>query len=458
MAELPAAIKPGFSRTENRLTDTALRKTKLPDTGNLPINDGGGIRGILTEAGARRVARLSFHFKIDYKQHELYLGTWPDTSLAEMRAKRDHARNLARQGINPIEAAKAEKAAAEQAKAEAEAARAIAEAKPTVKDVFDRWDRLHLSQAYKDGGAEVRRYFTTEILPALGDAPIDSLTRANVAAVVDNVLARGKPSAAKALLGCFRQFLRWSVARGYLDTDPSAALAKSSIKTNGPRERVLSAEEVKLLPKLLPAAGLPKWAPHAVWVILATACRVSELLESRWDDFDLDNREWRIPDTKSGRPHVVDLSDFAILHLRELDKLRNGPFLVNGRQTGEEIMPISDKALTKSLKDRQRPAGFVPLKNRTITHPHALNLPGGPWTPHDLRRSAATFMQGLGVLPVIIERCLNHAEPNSLIRVYQRYDYRPERKDAFNRLGHHLEELAKGKPGTVVSFAKREAA
>ena len=288
----------------------------------------------------------------------------------------------------------------------------------------------------------------------MGDAPIDSLTRANVAAVVDNVLARGKPAAAKALLGHFRQFLRWSVARGYLDTDPSTALTKASIKSNGPRERALTQDEVKLLPKLLPTAGLPKWAPHAIWILLATATRVGELLESRWEDFNLDRREWLIPDTKNKRPHVVDLSDFAILHLKELDKLRTGPFLINARQKDNEIKPISDKALTKCLKDRQRPEGFIPLKGRTITHPHALNLPEGPWTPHDLRRTAATFMQGLGILPVIIERCLNHAEPNSLVRVYQRYDYRPERKDAFYRLGHHLEQLANGKPGKVATLRR----
>ena len=66
MAETNSTPKPGISRTENRLTDTALRKTKLPDTGKMPINDGGGIRGILTEAGGRRVARLSFFFKVNY--------------------------------------------------------------------------------------------------------------------------------------------------------------------------------------------------------------------------------------------------------------------------------------------------------------------------------------------------------------------------------------------------------
>ncbi len=449
----------GISRAENRLTDTTLRKAKLPPAGKLPINDGGGIRGILTEAAGRRVARLSFHFQITGKSHELYLGTWPDTPLAEMRAKRDKARALSRQGINPIEAAKEEKAAAERARAEEEAARAMEQARLTVRDAFEKWDTLHLSKAYKDGGAEVRRYFMVAILPKLGEVPIEDLTRGQVASLVDTALERDKPSAAKHLLANFRQFLRWCVTRGYINADPSAALAKASIKTNGPRERVLSEQEVMTLPAILPAAGLPKWAPPAIWLILATACRVGELTNSRWEHFDLEKREWYIPppNSKNGKAHIVDLSDFALARLAELDALRTGPWLVNGRATAGEIRPIATTALAKALADRQKAPDAPVFKNRTIEHPQALILPGGRWTPHDLRRSAATFMQSLGVLPAIIERCLNHQEANRLVKVYQRHDYRPERRDAFDRLGHHLEELAKGQPGKVVAMRLRAA-
>lgn len=464
MANSNSTPKPGISRTENRLTDTALRKTKLPESGKLPVNDGGGIRGILTIAAGRRVARLSFHFQINRKSHELYLGTWPDTGLAEMRSKRDQARTLARQGTNPIEAFREEKAAAERAKAEEAAARAEAEvqaaARLTVKKTFEKWEALHLSRAYKDGGQEVRRIFEKDVFPSLGELAIEELNRRHIAAVVDGALERDAPRSAQMLLVYLRQLCRWSVTRGYLETDPSAVLAKSSIKVNAPRERVLSDEEVRALAKILPQAGLPPWAPPAIWMLLATAARVGELLNARWSDFDLKQGEWLIPadHAKNKRAHIVDLSDFALARLEELAKLRTGPWLITGRPSTREDAapkPIDDKALARQLKDRQRPEGFVPLKNRTATHNRALILPGGDWTPHDLRRSAATFMQGLGILPAIIEKCLNHTEQNRMVAVYQRHDYRPERKDAFNRLGHHLEELAKGKPGKVISLQRR---
>ena len=376
-----------ITRGENKLTDTTLTRIKLPEGGKLAVSDGGELRGDLLMAGNRRVCRFTYRFQVHGKRAEMRLGTWPDISLAELRAKRNKARELVRQGIDPREAAREEKAAAERAKAAEDAARAEAAAQAaarlTVGKTFEKWEALHLKRAYKDGGAEVRRYFEKDVLPILGEIAIEDLTRRQIAAVVDTALERGAPRTAQMLLVYLRQLCRWSLARGYLDTDPSAALAKAGIKTNGPRERILSDDEVKALPKLLPQAGLPKWAPPTIWLLLATAARVGELLHSRWDDFDLEKREWLIPATnsKNGRAHIIDLSDFALARLAELNELRTGPWLIAGRDPGKDFQgeprPIDDKALTRILKDRQRPEGFVPLKNRTAEHPRALVLPGG---------------------------------------------------------------------------------
>ena len=71
----------------------------------------------------------------------------------------------------------------------------------------------------------------------------------------------------------------------------------------------------------------------------------------------------------------------------------------------------------------------------------ALLLPGGKWTPHDLRRTGATIMTALGVLPEVAERCLNHTEENTVKRIYQRHSYAVEMADAWKRLGTYLEKL-----------------
>lgn len=429
---------------ENKLTDTGLRRLKLPEGGKALLQDGGGLRVELTEAGGRRVARFVYRFRLGDIRADMRLGTWPDKNLTELRALRNAARDLVKHGTDPRQAARADKA-------EAEAKRAEAAARLTVRGMFEKWDRLHLRRVYKDGGAEPRRYFDKDILPLLGDLPADGLTRAHVARVVDTALERGAPRVAALALTYLRQLCRWGIARGHLETDPTAAFSKAGIPTNRPRERVLSDDEVRELALRIPEAGLPPWAVPAIWVLLGTAARVGELLRARVADFDLERGEWRIPaeNSKNGRPHLVHLSPFALGRVRELLALSEGGWLIAGRRPDT---PPDEKALARLLKDRQRPEGAALLANRTKTHSQALILPGGPFTAHDLRRSAATFMQGRGVLPSVIERALNHTEARGVVAVYQRSEYLPERRDAFNRLGDHLDRLTRGEGARVVAL------
>jgi hypothetical protein len=272
----------GMKRGENKLTDTGLRRMRLTDGKALAL-DGGGLRALVSEAGGRRIARFSFRFRLNGSRIDMRLGTWPDKSLAELREQRDKAREKVRAGIDPRAAAREEKEAQAQRIAEESAREAEANARLTVKGMFEKWDRLHLRRAYKDDGAEPRRYFEKDILPLVGSLPAEELTRAHIARVVDTVLERGAPRAAALTLTYLRQLSRWGHARGYLNEDPTTAFQKSSIATNGPRERTLSDKELLELTKRLPVAGLPAWAISAVWLLLATAARSGELLNARWD-------------------------------------------------------------------------------------------------------------------------------------------------------------------------------
>ena len=71
----------------------------------------------------------------------------------------------------------------------------------------------------------------------------------------------------------------------------------------------------------------------------------------------------------------------------------------------------------------------------------SLMLVGGKWTPHDLRRTGATLMGGLGVAPDTIDKCLNHVEPNKIKRTYQRQKLEAEQAKAWELLGERLELL-----------------
>ncbi len=87
----------------------------------------------------------------------------------------------------------------------------------------------------------------------------------------------------------------------------------------------------------------------------------------------------------------------------------------------------------------------------------ALVLSSGKWTPHDLRRTAATLMGELGIAPHIIEKCLNHKEENKIKRTYQLQRQEAEQREAFILLGERLSLFANTEANNVISFGRHAA-
>ena len=113
--------------------------------------------------------------------------------------------------------------------------------------------------------------------------------------------------------------------------------------------------------------------------------------------------------------------------------------------------PVCPKTVTKQVADRQR-SDNAPMSGRS-KQTDSLALVGGQWRPHDLRRTGATLMAELGVLPDVIEKCLNHTEQTKVKRIYQRAQYETPMREAWQRLGDRLALLA-NKPGNVVTLVR----
>ena len=97
------------------------------------------------------------------------------------------------------------------------------------------------------------------------------------------------------------------------------------------------------------------------------------------------------------------------------------------------------KTFGKQLSDRQRPPEKR-LSNRTAAT-ESLSLPGGKWTAHDLRRTAATTMASLGISSDVIDECLNHMIQSRVTRIYIRDRREGEQVKAFDALGQRLSNL-----------------
>lgn len=399
------------------------------------------------------------------KRYALPIGTYGagengSMTLADARERATELANLHKSGIADIrEHLDAEQAAILRArelelerqaarKASREAEKARLAARKTVRDLFEHWAAVDLIHR-KDKGAEVRRVFEKDVLPVMGHLFVEDVRKGCLTEVTDVLVARGSHRMAKLVFSLMRQMFRFAVERDYIEHDPSASIRKAKIGgKNVERDRVLSEQEIILLHRLAPQAGVLVTTELAIWIPLSTCCRIGELLGARWEHVDFDRKTWLIPaeNSKNGKAHTIYLSDFAVDCFQRLRYVtgRSQWCYPNSRYTG----PVDSRTVTNQLRDRQLAAGRKILANRSVRQ-QTLVLPGGKWTPHDLRRTGATLMTALGVLPEVAERCLNHIEENRLKRIYQRHNYRAEMTSAWEVLGKRLQELTMDTPGPI---------
>lgn len=430
---------------QSKLSDVSLRTLKPSATEQL-IGDGGGlwVRVLPVEKGG--TINFYYRFTIEGRERRYNCGTYPATRLAEARKRRDAARDLVARGIDPVEQMRLEKLA--------NAADLAAEKmEKTVHELFADWDTVYLAVNRKDKGDGVRAPMTLHILPAIGHLRAKDVRIAHIIKALDAVVAGGARRTANMLLSCLRQMFRHGMARGIVETDPTLGLTKKQVGgKETPKTRNLSVAELEELATKLPSSGMDTRMQAAIWLLLATGARVGELTGGRWTHVDEAVRTWYIPpeNSKNGRAHVIDLSDFALRQIAVLKKFRESDYLIAGRKAGE---PMDEKTISKAIRDRIRQ---VPLKNRT-RRTGTLALSGGGWSTHDLRRTFSSRLGDLGVAPHVIERCLNHV-PQGIVAVYQRQEYRKERKAALAKLGRLLEGIHAPRKSKTASIAAQPAA
>ena len=227
---------------------------------------------------------------------------------------------------------------------------------------------------------------------------------------------------AKKTLADMRQMFGFALDRDFVEADPTARVKKARIGVDVERDRVLSEAELILLFQKLPRASLATNSQLALLIFLATAVRVGEILSARWEHVDFERQRLTLLDTKNGKRHEIWLSDFALSQLKSLHENTGlTPWLFPSTKTkigqADFANHVCVKSVTKQVGDRQRP-DKAPMTGRSKAV-DALVMPGGKWTPHDLRRTAATTMAELGALPDVIEKCLNHTEVVKIKRIYR---------------------------------------
>jgi integrase len=374
-----------------------------------------------------------FVYKFEGKQYKLSINGEDITSI---RKQAGGFRKLIDEGINPkqklIDDKKNKKLKQQQH-----------DSRINVRDLFDKWESIDLKD-YKRGTKDIKQSFERYVFPVIGDLAIEDVKKSHIMTITDNIKIKGLTRTPRMVFGHVRQMFRFALERDYINAEPTATIRKAkAFKPAKERDRFLSEDEIRELFEKLPNAGLTKASELALKICISTACRIGEILNAKWQNVSLDDATWLIPseDSKNGEPIKIALSPYSLSLFKELKNYGySNTYCVPNRK---DTAPISNKSVGKQIYDRQLPDNKEPLKGRT-KQSDSLMLAGGKWTTHDLRRTAATLMSMLGVMPDVIDKCLNHKEQNRIKGIYQRYDYQKEKREAWKILGERLEMLENG--------------
>ena len=276
---------------------------------------------------------------------------------------------------------------------------------------------------------EVRRVLEREFLPYWRNRPIGSIARGDISHRISVIVGRDADVMANRALSYLRRLFSWAVNEGRLGTSPLIGMRPPAKETT--RDRVLDDEEVRWLWQACDSMG-EHWSGPFTKLLLLTAQRRDEVAGMRWAELDLPSATWRLPAerTKNGRAHDVHLSDAACAILNKITRVGDYVFSVTG------TTPVAGFSKVKRRLD-----AAVLAAKRAELGPECDAVPR--WTHHDCRRTAATGMAKLGVAPHIADRILNHVAGGlkGVAKVYNRFEYLPERRAALEAWGRHVDSL-----------------
>jgi integrase len=247
---------------------------------------------------------------------------------------------------------------------------------------------------------------------------VAEVRRRDVIALLDRIVDRGAGVQANRTLAVVRKCFNFAVERGLLETSPCTHIRAPTRET--PRGRVLSCAEFGTLWMALPSLRISTQCRLLLQLLLVTAQRKSELLKAQWDEINCDAATWTIPPTlsKNGYEHSVPLSPLAMQLFSE------------ARESAGQASWVFP-----STRDRTKSLSETTVNHALASCTNELQL--SHFTPHDLRRSAASHMASLGVPRLIISKILNHRE-TGVTAVYDRHTYDDEKRDALERWADHL--------------------
>jgi integrase len=296
--------------------------------------------GLYLEIASAKNRCWLFRYERNGRERWMGIGPLKTFNLNEARERAKKARQLLKDGIDPLEA----RAAARDAKRKEEAENV------TFKEAAEKYISLHES-GWRNlkHRQQWRNTLKDFAYPALGPRPVKAIDTAVINAALASIWTRTPETASRTKLRIER-VVQW-VKDGRPLPVPTAASGKKN----------LPALPYPLIPELMAELrGRDGIASRALEFLILTAARTGDVIGARWNEIDLDEKLWVIPAMrmKAGREHRVPLSDRAIEIIKKLPREKDNPFVFIGSRTGK---PLGDGALrieTNALRPGVVPHGF----------------------------------------------------------------------------------------------------
>jgi integrase len=299
-----------------------------------------------------------------------------------------------------------------------------------VDEYIDKWAKIQ-----KKSWKEDERVLNKEVIPGWGKKKAKAVTRRDVIKLLDKIVARGAPISANNTFCIIRRMFRFGIERDLLETTPCYGIRKPA--KSHQRDRVLSEKEIKLLWENINSIEATPAIKLAVKLQLVTAQRRGEIAQAEWKHIDTEEGWWTIPsaNSKNTLSHRVPLSSLAIDILKELYELGDDSDYLLPSPIGDK--PIDPKAITRAIG-----------RNREL-------LIIDHFTPHDLRRTAASHMTSIGISRLVVSKILNHAE-SGVTAVYDRHSYDKEKMQALDLWERKLTAIIDDKNNVINLDSKRQ--
>lgn len=270
--------------------------------------------------------------------------------------------------------------------------------------------------------------FRLHILPKLRDTPLPAITRADIRAVIEAIPESSVANRRNAYLALSALFSS-VIEKEMIEVNPIAGLAPPPKPKS--RDRVLSDSELLTVWNAAGEMGYP-FGTH-IRLLIATGQRREEVAALDWAELNQSEATWTLPASRSknGTASIIPLNALAIAELDMIAALHKADkrpskgivLTTNGRTA------ISGYSKAKARLD----ATMGEIEGKEIEQ----------WRVHDIRRTVATGLQRLGVRFEVTEAVLNHVSgaKSGVAGVYQRHDWKQEKRDALDAWGRHIDGL-----------------